>query len=137
LIGILPRGRFQLGLTPLEESRSNQQSSRDFRTFRRGQLRPIIQRVLPNPDRLSSDETPEMVLGVERRVEGLNWSGYEYFDWRAPETSGPSDGASSDPLFSASYLIPSAGPGERHGPFQLGLTMVRFVSTSTFCILYR
>jgi hypothetical protein len=33
-------------------------------------------------DRLSSDETPEMVLGVERRVEGLNWSGYEYFDWR-------------------------------------------------------
>lgn len=33
-------------------------------------------------DRLSSDEIPEMVLGVERRDEGLNWSGYKYFNWR-------------------------------------------------------
>lgn len=30
-------------------------------------------------DRLSSDE---IVLGVERRDEGLNWSGYKYFNWR-------------------------------------------------------
>lgn len=33
-------------------------------------------------DRFSSEESPEMVLGVERRDEGLNWSGYKYFDWR-------------------------------------------------------
>ncbi|CAP95509.1 hypothetical protein PCH_Pc21g06120 [Penicillium rubens Wisconsin 54-1255] len=62
-----------------------------------------------------------MVLGVERRVEGLNWSGYEYFDWR-----GRVRGVRSRSLWSFAGLIGILPRGR----FQLGLTMDDVLPTS-------